>query len=94
MSNVTVHWVAFPERDDRKHTSVSFELGGDIEVANDHYLLELLFEHTNLYAGWLWQIIEPLLSDKRTHTALSVGDRVQIDGRGYVCANIGWERVA
>jgi hypothetical protein len=52
-----------------------------------------LFRDTNLYQGELWDLIEPNLSPKRTHTALSVRDEVSIDGRRYVCAGIGWEPV-
>ena len=37
----------------------------------------------------LWETIESKLSPTRTHTSLSVGDEVEIDGRAYVCKDLG-----
>lgn len=56
----------------------------------DRTVLEELFEATNLYAGPLWDVIEPVLPERRSHTALSVGDYVVIDGRSYRCDRFGW----
>lgn len=60
---------------------------------NDLSLCERVFEETNLYQGELWDRIQPLLPDTRTHTALSVGDLVRIDDRVYKCANIGFKLI-
>ena len=93
MSEIKISWKAFEPRGERQHTSVSFSH----EIKNPHgimdkVLLELIFESTNLYQGMFWDIIEPKLSPLRTHTALSVGDEIEIDGRVYRCENIGWKR--
>ncbi len=90
VKQITVTWQAFAARDDREITSVSIQT---VSTDDDHKLCERLFRDTNLYNGELWDLIEPGLSPKRTHTALSVGDEVSIDGRRYVCADIGWEPV-
>jgi hypothetical protein len=59
--------------------------------AEDNVILEALFENTNLYHGPFWDRLR--LPENRTHTAISVGDRVLIDGREYECAAIGWDRI-
>lgn len=58
----------------------------------DLVILDIIFRDTNVYEGFMWNIIEPKLSPLRTHTALSVGDEIEIDGRVYLCENIGWKR--
>jgi len=60
--------------------------------AEDNVILEALFENTNLYAGPFWDRLR--LPENRTHTALSVGDRVLLDGREYECASFGWEKIS
>ena len=87
---ITVTWKAFTPRDDREVTSVTILVAS---TDTDLQLCERLFRDTNLYQGELWDAIEPGLSPKRTHTALSVGDEVSINGRRYTCADIGWEPV-
>ena len=57
----------------------------------DEQICEILFRDTNLYEGAAWEMLQPL-PEKRTHTALSVGDYVVIDGRTYRCASFGWKR--
>jgi len=54
-------------------------------------ICEILFHDTNLYEGPAWDLLQPL-PENRTHTSLSVGDYVVIDGRRYRCARVGWER--
>jgi hypothetical protein len=39
----------------------------------------------------LWETIESKLSPNRTHTSLSVGDEIEIDGRAYVCKDLGFQ---
>ena len=54
-------------------------------------ILERLFEETNLYQGEWWDAMQADMPADRHHTALSVGDRVIIDGRSHFCAPMGWE---
>jgi hypothetical protein len=57
----------------------------------DWQICEKMFEATNLQDGAAWEIVQPL-PPNRTHTSLSVGDYVSVDGRMYRCASIGWDR--
>ena len=93
MSEIKISWKAFEPRNGREHTSVSFSY----EIINpngimDLVILDIIFRDTNVYEGFMWNIIQPKLSPLRTHTALSVGDEIEIDGRVYRCENIGWKR--
>jgi hypothetical protein len=58
-------------------------------VVDDLSLCEALFTQTNIYEGALWDRMQPLPED-RTHTALSPGDFVVVDGRSYRCDRVGW----
>lgn len=92
MSTITVTWKAFchPDTPNRVPTSATIETdiqGDDITIA------EAVFHDTNLYRGRLWDLLKPVLPENRTHTALSVGDTVTIDGVTYRCASEGWEEV-
>ncbi len=60
---------------------------------SDDEVLDAVFHATNTYSGSLWNLIEPKLSRLRTHTALSVGDQVEVDGRAYRCDPVGWSAV-
>ena len=52
---------------------------------------ELLFEATNRYAGPLWAQLQALLPAGRGHTALSVGDCVQVGEIMLSCESVGWK---
>lgn len=58
---------------------------------SDDHVLERVFHDTNTYSGSLWDQIKDRLPERRTHTAVSVGDEVQVNGRDYVCKPVGWE---
>ena len=94
MSKVTITLKAFGDdlKSGRVVSSVSFD---NIGVrADDHIAFcEKIFADLNLYMGWVWDIVEPLLSPNRTHTALSVGDEIEIDGKVYRCENVGFSEV-
>lgn len=68
-----------------------FELGAD---ESDLEFCERVFANTNLYAGKVWDAVESVMPAERSHTALSVGDFVSIDGRTYRCADLGFTLVA
>jgi hypothetical protein len=92
---IKITWKAFgndPESN-RYISSVEFELNA-YSTIDQEILCEELFDNTNSYRGSLWQIIEPLLSPTRTHTALSVGDEIQIDDNTYEVANVGFKLLA
>lgn len=80
MAQVKITWKAFGE-DAQKHrfiTSVEFDYPVSSEWKEEQRFLDELFEATNLYSGKLWNVIQPKLSPVRTHTALSVGDEIEI----------------
>lgn len=79
--------------DDHEVTSVLVDWAGgrglsELEVCG------AVFRATNTYSGELWELIAPLLSPRRTHTAVSVGDEVRVHGITYRCEPVGWEAVA
>lgn len=95
-TNVTITWKAFGNQPERKReiTSASFELPNDF--GNPKYGTEIcdhIFQDTNLYCGFYWNLIEPVLPWNRTHTALSVGDEITIDSITYRVADVGFEKV-
>ena len=98
---IKVTWKAFGNRIEqgRYVSSVEFELL-DTKPSHD-VLLNAIYKATNLQDEladfgataldiYLWKVIEPRLASDRTHTSLSVGDEIEIDGQTYVCADIGW----
>lgn len=83
-------------------SSVEFDIL-DYKIPADKYglLLEAIYKATNLQGDledfgatafeiYLWKVIEPRLAPNRTHTSLSIGDEIEIEGQVYVCADIGW----
>lgn len=88
--NVKVIW-ATAATDDGEYevTSVNFDMNPT--GYTDQRICEDVFTNTNLYSGPLWDLMQPLPLN-RTHTSISVGDYVVIDGRMYRCASVGWER--
>ena len=93
--NIKITWKAFGDRPEinRYISSVEFELNA-YSTIDQEILCEELYDNTNCYRGSLWQIIEPLLSPTRTHTALSVGDEIQIDDNTYEVAMLGFKLLA
>lgn len=98
---IKIIWKAFGDKPDigRFVTSASFELH-DVGISNSA-LLNKIYKATNLQGDladfgadaltqYLWKVIEAKLVETRTHTSLSIGDEVDIDGQTYICADIGW----
>jgi hypothetical protein len=82
MKTITLTWKAFGEP-----TSATFQMATE---ATARELCNLAFRNTNLYQGEMWDIVEPLLPKDRTHTSLSVGDEVKVDGEVFRCEPEGW----
>ena len=95
MSQVKITWKAFGDNIEagRFVSSVEFETEFKIDESNVEQFLEVVFHNTNTYSGNLWQIIEPLLSATRTHTSLSVGDEVEVDGQKWLCDRVGFKNI-
>jgi hypothetical protein len=103
MSTITVTWKAFDNNDPKRLqdfadagrkpvTSRTIEVETADGVAHD-LLCEFLFRDTNTYSGNFWTLLQPL-PEERTHTAMSVGDEVTIDGKTYRCEDIGFKEVS
>jgi hypothetical protein len=93
MSTITITWKSLA----REGVREASEASRTIEVSSadgvqDEMVCEFVFRDTNTYSGSLWDLLQPLPED-RTHTALSVDDTVEIDGRVWRCADIGFERI-
>lgn len=84
MKLVTITWKAFGKPTD---ATIMLEDMADLAICEE------LFKATNIYSGWLWDALQRNIPTNRTHTALSVGDEVTIDGTIYRCAPIGWDVV-
>lgn len=95
MSKVKISWKAFGDKPDQGKfvSSVEFETEFKIAEADVDQFLNVVYRVTNTYSGNLWEIIKPQLSETRTHTALSVGDEVEIDGQVYIVADFGFEKI-
>jgi len=89
--DIVIRWVATDLAKEFGYKNAEASISLWYEDYSDKYLLEDLFKQTNWYEGNIWDIIEPVLPADRTHTALSVGDEVEIDGLVYRCAEFGWE---
>ena len=91
-SQIKITWQAFGNKPERNRyiSSVEFQTEFQITDANREDFFNVVYANTNTYAGNLWNLIEPLLSPTRTHTALSVGDLIEVDGISYIVANCGF----
>jgi hypothetical protein len=87
---IKVVWKAF-EKHGLETTSAVIE----IDSNDDHHeICERIFAGTNLQRGMFWELLEPVLPATRSHTSLSVGDEVVIDGETYRCATVGFSQLA
>lgn len=98
MKQVKVTYQAFsdiPNRPAKSKTCFGFMWSDNLDTATDLQICEIVFEATNIQHGALWNyfIDKDLLPKNRTHTSLSVGDEVAINGRRYVCESLGFEEV-
>lgn len=104
MTKIKVTWKAFGDKPERGRFITSVELELPKQVSDDISICDAIYEVTNLQGELaefgksaskiaLWELIESKLSPVRTHTSLSVGDEVEIDGRAYVCADLGWLKI-
>ena len=116
MAQITITWEAFGNRPEANRfiSSATLELNGIWNEVQNNTLLEAIYTATNLKSeladfGYtpveieLWEAIEKVLPANRTHTSLSMGDKIQInrsytaianqDGPTYKVADIGFELV-
>lgn len=92
------HVLAFAERVNNGMIPVTTTREIEINI-NDGFanvdgyrIADAMFHQTNMYQGDFWDALQPL-PENRSHTAISMGDVVIIDGVRYACAELGWEIV-
>jgi hypothetical protein len=116
MAQITITWEAFGNRPEANRfiSSATLELDSSWNQIKNETLLDAIYTATNLKSeledfGYsapfvqLWNSIEAVLPANRTHTSLSVGDKIQInrsavamelqDGPTYKVAPVGFEMV-
>ena len=96
MTKVKVTWKAFGNKPEinRYISFVEFELPEVVsKTVSDQHICEQIYKQTNTYGGPVWEIIQPKLSAFRTHTSISIGDEIEIDGQVYICADFGFEKI-
>ena len=105
MTKIKITWKAFGDIAERGRFISSVEVELVKQVSDDLRICEAIYKVTNLQGELaefgaslteinLWETIKPKLSPTRTHTSLSVGDEVEIDGRAYICADLGFIKVS
>lgn len=67
-----------------------FDFGADFD---DYMICEYIFHQTNDYRGSVWAEIEKVMPAERSHTAISTGDVIEIDGRSYRCMPFGFKPI-
>jgi len=88
---IKIKWCAFGDKPEIWRFSSSVEIETEFpETVSHKEICEVIFADTNCYQGYIWGKIEPKMSPTRTHTAISVGDEIVIDGREYICADFGF----
>jgi hypothetical protein len=93
MSKVKVTWKAFGNKPEIGLFISSVEFETEFSVEDAEKFCEVVYHVTNTQSGNLWSIIQPLLAKTRTHTAISIGDEIEIDGQVYICADCGFEKI-
>ena len=95
MAQIEITWKAFGNKPERNRfiSSVTFETEFDITDVNRNEFYNVVYSNTNCYSGNLWKVIEPLLSPTRTHTSLSIGDEIKVDGIAYIVSDCGFIKI-
>lgn len=93
MTTVTITWKAFADSLSLRERVTSATLDYDFGDKAGEQVCDVVFADTNRYQGEFWNALEPHLPENRTHTSLSMGDEVEVDGVTYLCDHIGWEIV-
>lgn len=87
-TKITIAWKAFGRTEELTFDSEAF-----LRTLPNEEVCDEVFCQTNTYQGFLWEEIEGILPEGRSHTALSVGDEVTVNGQTYRCESMGWSLV-
>ena len=105
MTKIKITWKAYGNQPQRERFISSVEVELVNQVSDDFRICEAIYKVTNLQGELadfgaslaeinLWETIESKLSPTKTHISLSIGDEVEIDGRAYICADLGFIKVS
>jgi hypothetical protein len=89
-TQIKITWQAFGNRPETNRFISSLEFNLDSSEVSNEKLMDMIYRDTNLYSGPIWNAIEKLLPANRTHTALSIGDEIQINENSYIVADFGF----
>ena len=88
---IKISWKAFGDKPEigRYASSVEIEMPEVVgKFVSNKQICEQIFHQTNTYSGPIWDVIQPKMSETRTHTSISIGDEIEIDGQVYICADV------
>ena len=95
---VKVIWCAFEQafttmgKENGRAEFVS-EVDVPAEIQDKTLVCDAIFKWTNTYSGAWFKENENKFPKNRSHTAISVGDEIEVDGEVFKCADFGWEKV-
>lgn len=90
---IEIKWQAFGDKPEiwRFTSKVEIEVPKEyVQFITDERICAEIYHQTNTYQGSIWDIIKPKMSETRTHTAISIGDEIIVDGRAYTVADFGF----
>jgi hypothetical protein len=106
MANIEITWQAFgnkhySNKQSKLVSSASFNCD-DLNSENESgrlLICNMVYAATNSYGEFggagLWESIKEVLPIERTHTALSIGDKITIDYvHTYIVAEVGFVKIA
>ena len=88
---IKISWKAFGDKPEigRYASTVEIEMPEVVgKFASNKQICEQIFHQTNTYSGPIWDAIKPKMAETRTHTSISIGDEIDIDGQVYICADV------
>ena len=103
--NVKITWVSCGTLGERKDAYIAELVAKGVEVKpdasaevkfefgaewTDQHIIYAIYGDMNTYEGKYYDAIAEVMPAERSHTALSIGDIVEIDGRAYTCKEFGW----
>lgn len=102
MANVEITWQAFGNKPEKnrfvRSASRDFLLMDKSVEQNRLDLCEQIYAATNTYGGIApstWACVQVILPEDRTHTALSIGDKIVIDYvHTYIVSECGFVKIS
>ena len=74
-------------------TSYETEINVPVDYPNYEQICDVIYQQTNIYAGDFWETNNKKFPKDRSHTAISVGDIIEVNGIPFKCENAGWSKI-